>query len=440
MIPATDVVDVDIHCHTFNAGDLPLKGYVRNVLRRPGLAEQTDRLLGLTPTYTSDVENAARLLQHYEPAALSGLAVAALPQPHDAYDQKEWLEQLESIDPSLTAAVLAESPEIEGAGDAAYFAWLITRSRLRIARKLLKTYRSVALFTPSLVDLEIGVDDQARTSLRDQIDVHEKVSRLSLLGALVPRSEALILPFIGFEPRRRQLGLLQDAVENHGFVGVKVYPPMGWKPIGNDPTTDRTLNAFYEWCEDQHVPILAHANRSMGSNNTYEHFSSPENWSKVLDSYPSLRLDLGHFGGMQTAHQEDSWARGFLELLERENVYADVGNHPIADSSHANAYLNRFLLTLPNTDLATLGRKLMLGSDWMMLVLQDDDPHFRRTYVSLLEQAFSEQQVSEIRGANALRFLGLGETPSLSRVRLQTRYDSLALNAPGWLRDLWEMN
>ena len=61
-----------------------------------------------------------------------------------------------------------------------------------------------------------------------------------------------------------------------GFLGVKLYSPMGFKPMGNaaqDVTfpayasqsepgfgaaLDKALDALYAWCEANEVPILAH--------------------------------------------------------------------------------------------------------------------------------------------------------------------------------------
>ena len=61
-----------------------------------------------------------------------------------------------------------------------------------------------------------------------------------------------------------------DVVENDGFLGVKLYPVMGYYPIGNatlpnpaniDGTTwvqiDKALAELYRVCEEKEIPITA---------------------------------------------------------------------------------------------------------------------------------------------------------------------------------------
>jgi hypothetical protein len=78
---------------------------------------------------------------------------------------------------------------------------LIGKGRWQITTSLMNTYPGVDLFVSMLVDLEPGLHDVAPATIREQIELHEKVSRLSMLGRL-GHGTARVHPFVGFDPRR----------------------------------------------------------------------------------------------------------------------------------------------------------------------------------------------------------------------------------------------
>ena len=128
-------------------------------------------------------------------------------------DVQDWLAELERGDPTLVAAASAEAqidaiesdevPE-EGlldAGDALkrYFKWaaLFGKSRFELTTTLIELYPEVDLFVPLLVDFQ-GLEDTPKTSVIMQLELQERISRLSLYGRL----GATVLPFVGFDPRQ----------------------------------------------------------------------------------------------------------------------------------------------------------------------------------------------------------------------------------------------
>src|SRR5947207_7129237 len=102
---------------------------------------------------------------------------------------------------------------------------------------------------------------------------------------------AAVHPFVGFDPRRPgALTLAQEGVDKWGCIGVKMYPPMGFLPIGNcvaplpkgmseDEATrvEDALQEVYAWCEEEHVPITAHSNPSNYADDAFMNFSEPAN-------------------------------------------------------------------------------------------------------------------------------------------------------------------
>src|SRR5439155_20874758 len=128
--------------------------------------------------------------------------------------------------------------------------------------------------------------------IREQVELHEKVSRLSMLGRL-GYGTARVHPFVGFDPRRElvsrkradlkgALALAKEAVQEYGFIGVKLYPPMGFRPLGNGATAEMTaedayrvdgiLDELYTWCEAEQVPVTAHCNPSNEAAEEYRDF------------------------------------------------------------------------------------------------------------------------------------------------------------------------
>lgn len=62
-----------------------------------------------------------------------------------------------------------------------------------------------------------------------------------------------VLPFFAVHPERPgHLALLRDAVESRGFLGVKLYPSLGYR-VDSDP-----LRAVYTYCLEKDLPILLH--------------------------------------------------------------------------------------------------------------------------------------------------------------------------------------
>lgn len=158
---------------------------------------------------------------------------------------------------------------------------------------------------------------------------------------------------VGLSP----LEIVQRAIDN-GFIGVKLYPPMGFRPFNNNHiplpsyVTDRekglggdagiaihaALYELYAWCESKQVPIMAHANNSNESHSAYGARASPDNWRKLIESnrYRNLRINLGHFGGFEEyffnpigpeKKIEETWEWKVLQIWKtfpQTPLYADI--------------------------------------------------------------------------------------------------------------------
>ncbi len=534
-----DPVVVDAHSHVFNAEDLPIDGFLKELIPAPrflsGLVTQPLDLLTawLAPGPSNEAGAIAALLSGtpggFSVAAGSPWAIGSdlgVPEPAPAgFVGDDGVPS--GIDAEI-AAVLAELDADEraelrewyeqwGEGDAEAPAgfglpsWLdpikigasirrnigalklITRFRYLVATDLATTYPDVELFVPALVDFTAATRDRPATKVRDQVRIHSLVSKLSIAGKLPGAERTRIHPMVGFDPLReidtsllgrwkptegfpnryvpygnvidpdeidryrpgmtfdpararplndlpdewnervpnldgvmRSLDIVRHAIEQGGFVGVKVYPPAGFLPLGNHlrfpgdhgERLDVAMRALYAYCVAMDVPILTHAAHSNGFKGGYDALAGPAGWELVLSEFPDLRVCLGHFGHLHAIGEdpgrplEHSWPSRFVQLIDRyPNVYADVGNSKVPAS---DGYRDRFGQLLqhflggddPNAEQQKRRRRVLYGSDWWMNVRNPCHQQFLESFRELMEERFDAATVDAFMGLNALRWLG----------------------------------
>ena len=202
----------------------------------------------------------------------------------------------------------------------------------------------------------------------------------SLLEALLQKN------FDGFEedstPEMRYRKLLAkdrtkfngniESIGPYDFVGIKVYPPLGFNPWPvesweeNRDDEMKKVRLLYEFCISRNIPLTAHC--SPGGflvDKRYRDFASPDKWAQVLEEYPELRLDLAHFGGAES----EVWRNRVVELiLEYENVYTDISYQGIDQRIYDR--MKRFLDTFGELDRTRLMERIIFGTDFM-ISLQD---------------------------------------------------------------------
>ncbi len=430
-------VCVDVHCHAFCSADLPIVGFVAHQI--PGLTE-VSRFLSRWPEIVvrallravATLPNAVAPTGEAELASLRamlarpGPPVAPIPPlPPGAVD-----DLLASAARALPFTVSeAQRRAIARTLETLYIA---AHPRASIAATLAQTFPTVSLFTPSLVDYDAWSDDRPPTPLWQQVLIQEQIARLAAAGR-VGRADARVHPFVAYDPRRQAEGrsaepqpgdaevavphpgstaidLVRYAVQSAGFLGVKLYPPVGFAPFDNvtlqpelplASALDRALALLYKFCETREVPILTHASASNEYALGLRRLVTPVRWAPVLQRFPGLRLDLGHFGGELPA-----WTDEAIALIETHpNVYADLSNSALV---YDDAYAARLRAQLPGL-LARhprLKRRLMYGSDWWLSAL---DPLANRAverFDAVLSPVLTPDERADVMGRNALRFLG----------------------------------
>ncbi len=447
---------VDVHCHDFNASDLPITGFIARTI--PGLTEFTR---GVTPIpeqilrrvvgtihgwLNTEAPSADAEVPLLRAALANGGLIAAAPPlalPRAIFDRLA--AQIAGL-LGLDQAALGE-----GLFQLAETLHLVSHPRARVAASLTTTYPTVSLFAPLLVDYDAWTDDHAASSLASQVPANQLVARLSMRGC-IGRPDARLHPFIAFDPLRNGgLAIVQQAVLRSGFIGVKMYPAVGFLPLGNariggnparGQALDAALRGLYALCETEEIPITAHASPGNEFALGYGEMAAPVRWEPVLHEYPNLRLNFGHFGhetgadGAEGIGARDAWMRQAAELCSAyPHVYADLSSSPLVYDAPYAARLGPHLRELC-ARFPRVSSRLMYGSDWG---LNRFDPR-GETAVAAFQRVLGvwlDPAREAIMGRNALRFLGfLDEDDRLAsgnrnHQRLRAFYGGEPL--PAWL-------
>ena len=245
-------------------------------------------------------------------------------------------------------------------------------------------------------------------------------SQRELMSKLPLKSRGRIMPFYAFDPRaENSVEKMKTAIESQGFVGVKLYPPLGYKPIGNDdPEMEDALMLLYDYCcknIDYPIPITAHCSWSAGvySNKHvpgitnikkyYRNMAKPSHWEEVLDKFPKLKLNLAHFGGLgeweamaKGEGPNEKWIDPIITLIKNhDNIYTDLSFHGISTTDLADDY-KKILLEKING----IKNKILLGSDWYMSRMQCSLKDYWHGFETLIPELYDMAT-----GENAISFL-----------------------------------
>jgi predicted TIM-barrel fold metal-dependent hydrolase len=451
---AAPALVVDVHTHNFNASDLPVSGFTAHFM--PFLADFSREISDLPEKlYRRVADEVTSAINRVAPTAKEELA--ALPESNDwptavadahaadelagkIADATAWLVDLVGLKVDVQVVVRRAAQVVN----------LIAHSRAAITATMAATYPGVALFVPMLVDYDGWAGDKARSPLPDQIAVHGALARRSIVR---PVSGARLHPFVAFDPLRSDgLDLVQTAVQKEGFIGVKVYPPVGFAPTcnarlltGNKKAgdIDKSLDALYDYCTKNDVPITTHCASANEFGLGLRDLVAPHRWEPVLRRFPKLRLNLGHFGHMYGVDPKtgfkscDAWIRQASYLMENfQNVYGDLSGSDLNLDATADAYarlLKQAFLRYPSVP-----KRLMYGSDWWLNRFSDAAPDYLNRFKASFAKRFPGETalLADVLGGNALRFLGFAEAGggrAANGDRVARLYRAAGQPSPPWL-------
>jgi len=266
------------------------------------------------------------------------------------------------------------------------------------------------------MDMEFMQAGRVRMGLIEQLDG---------LAALKRTHGDRILPFVFAHPERRDVAdIVKRYVEDHGFEGIKIYPPLGYFPF------DERLNPVYSYAENHGLPVISHCSRGgvffrgriteamrrhpitgqrLGGkdNDTFcDNYSDPKNYRDVLEQFPKLKMCLAHFGGegewnkyLDSSHDHstanDNWFSDIRNLMhEFPTLYTDVSY------THSCPRLLPLLRLIMETDV-TVSNRVLFGTDYYMTEQEASE----REHSIRLRTAMGERIFTMMAGVNPIAFL-----------------------------------
>jgi hypothetical protein len=244
-------------------------------------------------------------------------------------------------------------------------------------------------FVILMMDMEQMGAGRPMSNFKTQVD---EIVRLRSKGHYKDR----LLPFLFVDPRRPEfttgkklLDWVKSYFEDYGFVGIKMYPALGYYPF------DEKLDELYAWAEEKFVPITYHCiegviyyrgdlkslaaprfsnqyhNLSLKKNAEYQrNFTEPQNYFDVMKRFPQLKINLGHYAGEDEIKKNGRWYSTVKALMmEYDNVYADVSFTLNDTGTHSRIH----------SDINTpkLGDKILFGTDYYVVEKNKDEAMLR---------------------------------------------------------------
>ncbi|MGW8392561.1 amidohydrolase family protein [Pseudoduganella sp. HUAS MS19] len=326
--------------------------------------------------------------------------------------------------------------------------------------------RVIDLLMPMMVDYDwwLSCGRPTASSLAEQVETMELV-------AIVTRGR--VHAFVPFDPLREtafgmglapssSLKLVKDALDR-GCIGVKLYPPMGFAALGNEELQgespdfwrrewfdkrllkpdlgrrlDAALRSLYRYCVDNDVPIMAHTALSNGPSKEFEGLAGAKYWARVLQEFPALRVNFGHFGDTGFGGSEaGSYARAkeFAGLMQAQGpgskAYADSGYfmEAVEHKDGLRQALAQLMRETADKGSASLANRFMYGTDWEMTIAHGHIETYLKDFQDVVE---SGQLARRFFGENAAGFAGL-RAGARTRLRLQKFYDLHNIPKPDWM-------
>lgn len=250
-------------------------------------------------------------------------------------------------------------------------------------------------------------------------------------------------------PAESPLQLVERALDFHGFLGVKLYPPMGFSATRNGERTandppfskevlelvfgdvpqeqapartrelglelDAVLGDLYARCEapDRRAPIMAHGGNSVGAGPRTGELADPYFWRGVFDRPNAPPVMLAHFGGFSYVsadpdkpapgpapnptwgappfeHTWEAWLGRYVKANPGKPVFADISMFtellPGGPSARAQAGFERLVKDVPE-----IVDHLVFGTDWTMLAQAKGASRYDRAVAPFLRSVFKLQ-------------------------------------------------
>lgn len=445
---------IDVHTHLFNALDIPLEGYLisrRIEKKRPFELEYLLNFLGPHIFHYLADRMRDRCITRQLGGGKKGVYYSWLLSGFGAYmgqDLKTWEDSL-------------------------------TQTIEKNTKALINTWNHVDLFVPLIVDYEYWFKNSIDIPMEQQIDTmfHQVIlKQKGRFHAFVPFDPARELAFKGGlnnpDGQKEEKGafhLMKEAIEKKGFIGVKLYNSLGYRPLGNQDDQaplyhqrvavrngkipylfpgeayDTEMRRLYGYCEENGVPITAHClmNGIEAYPKASKHFGAARLWEPVLNDYKHLKLNLAHFGwNLVSGHgydRHENWMKDICDMMGTyENLYADVAHLDVVSRFSRPDFENAFKripADFPDT-AGHIKKRVLYGSDWHVLRRVKHHEEFLKNFIKVMHSTrfYKDGEMDAFLGGNAMSFLGL-LPGNKNRNRLETFYKKYGIDPPKWFAE-----
>jgi secreted trypsin-like serine protease/predicted TIM-barrel fold metal-dependent hydrolase len=476
-------VVVDVHAHFFNLRYLPISGILVARGVPPMVANALDRILvGLTgladfevreesgprSTYVEDQPEAGLRTQIVDaivaPARSRDQGPVLSPEERRAFVDYTGLAQdrtARSPDDRTLLDRALEKARLDPDGGTNYFHFLATlmEDEKYLVEDFRHQYPEVRLAVAHQMDLEEAYAAKPYLSVKDQNQ------RLGRLEAYYPGE---VIGFVAFDPFRGSDAMreVRAAIESGMAMGVKYYPPSGYRPHGNvkppaEPpiwrgalrdqwrsryahnkpdAIDSVSHDLFAYCTSRGVPVLAHCTpHGFEAARGYGAMADPLYWRGVLAEFPQLRLCLAHAGGGDSWFSVKTWngrdgfdQRAWDLATSYENVYLDFSfaDEMLNEGQRENFRKRLKSLLRESQRPYRLGDKMMWGSDWNIVSSVKGASTILTTFESLFTDPELQPYARRFFATNALNYLNLAsklDDPRWSKDQRQYWRDLLVI-------------
>ncbi len=268
--------------------------------------------------------------------------------------------------------------------------------------------------------IDVASEGETDDQRRQDLELYKKLRDDTVSAVL--RYPGRLFPFIGVDPQRVGsatdpalpgfVELTEEALDRWGFVGVKLYPAVGYSPA------DAALDPVYKYCQEHSVPVMTHASGSgFFRSETTRKFSNPSFFGPVLEKFPELKVCLAHLGGsggvasthLDPASRTDSFQDTILTLMDKhENVYTDISFNaePFKGGEAEAAYFDVIHELLEHP---VYRARVLFGTDFWLVRMKATETEYWRFFEDSLTQA----EFTRIAETNPRRYLGLPRADGL---------------------------
>lgn len=254
----------------------------------------------------------------------------------------------------------------------------------------------------ALIGLMMDIRGETETE-RDRQRFSDQINDLREASLQFP---GRVFPFFAVNPKRPDhYELMTDAIEKKGFVGIKLYPSLGYRVDHPD------LIKIYDYCEKHNLPITMHCNHGgFYVKKDFISYCDPDHWSPIIEQYPKLKLCFAHFGGHESLSEPgglegDSWGKKIIDLMHHEDynhIYADISYHTdmMNDPDKETHYLDKMHELLQDPIIQS---RVLFGTDsWLLRMNMSDE-----LFWTYFREKLSNQEFHQIASLNTKAFIGI---------------------------------